>query len=83
MNISNNNLGNVSSFRNNPTSKTNIPKETSIHASKNAVRIVIDPRTLSSKEYKDILKEKNRYPIINPNVLSYDDRLVLRRYSKN
>lgn len=80
MNISNN-ISNLQNFNNKTTSKSK-PSNDSIYVTKDAVRIMIDPRTLTSREYKEILKEKNRYPIINPDVLLYDDRLNLRRYSK-
>ena len=82
MNVSNNGIGNIPNFNNTP-SRSKLSRDISIHASKDAVRIVIDPRTLASREYKEILKENNHYPIINPDVLSYDDRLYLKRYSKS
>lgn len=81
MNVSNNNISNLQNFNNRTTSRANASND-SIYIGKDAVRIMIDPRTLNSREYKEILKEKNRYPIINPDVLLYDDRLHLRRYSK-
>ncbi len=82
MNVSNNNISNLQNFNNRRTSRSKSSND-SIYIGKDAARVVIDPRTLASREYKEILKERNRYPIINPDVLLYDDRLVLRRYSKS
>lgn len=82
MNV-NDSIGSILGLNKRPTSRSRVSKKTNINIKNEAVRVEISPYIFNSKEYQEILKENNRYPIINPDVLLYDDRLYLRRYSKS
>lgn len=77
-----NNTRNVNNKQTNITPRNKVKKRDNLTSSSNAVRIFIDPRTLSSTEYKLIEKENNSFPIYNPRVLMYDHQLNLQFYEK-
>ena len=74
INLQSTRVNSKAGIRNKDTSVTSVISD--------AVRRFIDPVTLASEAYAMILKENNTFPIHNPNILLYDERLNLTMYEK-